>query len=229
MAFVKGLQGDDPKYLKLVSTLKHYAVNNVEKDRQKLSATVSERMLHEYWLPHFRDCIVEGQAQSVMASYNAINGVPEQHQPAAADRHPQEAVGLRGLRRLGPGRRQHDGQGPRRRQDDLRGRRRPIARSPAAISPTRNSWTYIPAAVRKGLLPEARLNDALFRVLRARFRLGEFDPPAMVPYSRISPNVICSAGAPATGAEDRAGIHRAAEQQRPLPAAGQEQAQDASP
>jgi len=76
VAFVQGLQGNDPKYLKLVSTLKHYAVNNVEKDRQKLSATVSERMLHEYWLPHFRDCVVEGRAQSVMASYNAINGVP---------------------------------------------------------------------------------------------------------------------------------------------------------
>jgi beta-glucosidase len=51
---------------------------------------------------------------------------------------------------------------------------------------------YIPAAVRKGLLPEPRLEDALFRVLRARFRLGEFDPPALVPYSRISPRVICS-------------------------------------
>jgi len=77
VAYIKGLQGNDPKYLKLVSTLKHFAVNNVEKERQKLSATVSERMLFEYWLPHFRDCIVEGQAQSVMASYNAINGVPD--------------------------------------------------------------------------------------------------------------------------------------------------------
>jgi beta-glucosidase len=76
VAYVQGLQGDDPKYLKLVSTLKHYAVNNVEKDRQKLSAKVSKRMLYEYWLPHFRDCVVEGGAQSVMASYNAINGVP---------------------------------------------------------------------------------------------------------------------------------------------------------
>ena len=53
--------------------------------------------------------------------------------------------------------------------------------------------TYIPAAVRNGLLPEARLNDAVYRVLRARFRLGEFDPPESVPYSRISPSVICSA------------------------------------
>ena len=57
---MKGLQGDDPKYLKLAATLKHYAVNNVEKDRLSLSATVSERMLYEYWLPHFRDCVVEG-------------------------------------------------------------------------------------------------------------------------------------------------------------------------
>lgn len=52
--------------------------------------------------------------------------------------------------------------------------------------------TYIPAAVRQGLVPEARLNDAVFRVLRDRFRLGEFDAPELVPFSRISTNVICS-------------------------------------
>ena len=52
--------------------------------------------------------------------------------------------------------------------------------------------TYLPAAVRQGLLPEERLNDAVFRVMRDRFRLGEFDPPEMVPYSKISPSVICS-------------------------------------
>jgi beta-glucosidase len=52
---------------------------------------------------------------------------------------------------------------------------------------------YIPAAVRQGLLPEARLNDALYRVLHDRIRLGEFDPPDLVPFSRISPSVIGSA------------------------------------
>src|SRR5579864_129657 len=81
VAYVRGLQGDDPKYLKLASTLKHFAVNNVEKNRQKLSARVSERMLYEYWLPHFHDCVVEGHAKSVMASYNAINGVPSNINP----------------------------------------------------------------------------------------------------------------------------------------------------
>ena len=62
VAFVRGLQGDDPHYLKLAATLKHFAVNNVEKDRQRLSARVDERTLHEYWLPHFRACVVEGKA-----------------------------------------------------------------------------------------------------------------------------------------------------------------------
>ena len=73
---VRGLQGNDPRYLKLAATLKHYAVNNVEESRQKLSAVVSEAMLRDYWLPHFHDAVVEAGACSLMASYNAINGVP---------------------------------------------------------------------------------------------------------------------------------------------------------
>src|SRR5947208_3194080 len=76
VAYVKGTQGDDPKYLKLAATLKHYAVNNQEKDRTSLSAVVNQRMLMEYWLPHFKAGIVEGHAQSIMSSYNALNGVP---------------------------------------------------------------------------------------------------------------------------------------------------------
>jgi len=76
VAYVKGLQGEDINHLKLAATLKHYAVNNVEVDRMKLDAKVSQRMLREYWLPHFRDAVVEGKAQSLMASYNAINGTP---------------------------------------------------------------------------------------------------------------------------------------------------------
>src|SRR5215471_6714627 len=76
VAYVQGLQGSNPKYLKVASTLKHFAVNNVETDRHSLSATVPERILMEYWLPHWKAAIVEGHAQSVMASYNQLNGVP---------------------------------------------------------------------------------------------------------------------------------------------------------
>jgi len=192
VAFVKGLQGDDPRYLKLVATLKHYAVNNVEKERQKLSASVSERMLHEYWLPHFRDCIVEGQAQSVMASYNAINGVPNNINKPLLTGILKAQWGFQGfvVSDLGGVNTMVNGHaGGKMTFEDA------VAQSLIAGCDfsDKEFMTYIPAAVRGGLLPESRLDDALFRVLRARFRLGEFDPPAMVPYSRISPSVICSA------------------------------------
>jgi beta-glucosidase len=191
VAFVTGLQGDDSRYLKLVSTLKHYAVNNVEKDRQKLSATVGERMLHEYWLPHFRDCIVEGRAQSVMASYNAINGVPNNINTPLLTGILKEQWGFQGfvVSDLGGVNTMVKGHaGGQMTYEDA------VAKSLLAGCDfsDKEFMDYIPVAVRKGLLPESRLNDALFRVLRARFRLGEFDPPALVPYSRISPDVICS-------------------------------------
>jgi beta-glucosidase len=192
VAYVQGLQGDDPKYLKLVSTLKHYAVNNVEKDRQKLSAKVSERMLYEYWLPHFRDCVVEGGAQSVMASYNAINGVPSNINPLMLTEILKRQWGFEGfvVSDLGGVNTMVKGH--------LKGQmsfEEAVAQSLKAGCDFSDDeyMKYIPAAVRQGLLPEARLNDALFRVLRDRIRLGEFDPPELVPYSRISPSVICSA------------------------------------
>jgi beta-glucosidase len=192
VAYVEGLQGTDPKHLKLVSTLKHYAVNNVEKDRQKLSATVSERMLHEYWLPHFRDCVVEGQAQSVMASYNAINGVPSNINSALLTEILKRQWGFQGfvVSDLGGVNTMVQGH--------LRGKigyAEAVAESlKAGCDFSDNEYMqYIPPAVRQGLLPEARLDDALYRVLRDRIRLGEFDPPAEVSFSRISTNVIGSA------------------------------------
>jgi beta-glucosidase len=191
VAYVQGLQGNDPRYLKLVSTLKHYAVNNVEKDRQKLSATVSERMLYEYWLPHFHDCIVEGQAQSVMASYNAINGVPSNINPLLLTDILKHQWGFEGfvVSDLGGV------------NTMVQGHMQGKMSYEAAVAQSLNAgcdfsdnefMRYIPAAVRQGLVPESRLDDALYRVLHDRIRLGDFDPPELVPFSRISTNVICS-------------------------------------
>jgi len=191
VTFVKGLQGNDPKYLKLVATLKHFAVNNVERNRMALSATVSERMLFEFWLPHFKDCIVEGGAQSIMASYNAINGVPNNINKMLLTDILKNQWGFKGfvVSDLGGV------------NTMVRGHEKGKMSFDQAVALSLNAgcdfsdkefMEYIPAAVRNGLLPEARLNDALYRVLRERFRLGEFDPPAMVPYNDISPDVIGS-------------------------------------
>jgi beta-glucosidase len=77
VAYVKGTQGDDAKYLKLAATLKHYAVYNEERDRVSTSTDlVSERMLREYYLPQFKAGIMVGHAASIMSSYNGINGMP---------------------------------------------------------------------------------------------------------------------------------------------------------
>lgn len=191
VAYVKGLQGDDPKYLKLVSTLKHYAVNNVEQSRQSLSATVGERWLFEYWLPHFRDCFIEGQAQSTMASYNAINGVPNNINKYLLTDILKKQWGFEGfvVSDLGGVRTMVQGhaKGQMTYEDA-------VAQSLIAGCDFSDAefMQYIPSAVQMGILPMDRLDDAVYRVMRDRFRLGEFDPPEMVPYSKIPFSIICS-------------------------------------
>ena len=192
VAYVRGLQGDDPRYLKIAATLKHYAVNNVETDRKALNAIVPEAMLRNYWLPHFRDAVVEGKAQSLMASYNAINGTPNNinhwllTDVLKNEWHHKGFVvsDLGGVHTMVKG----HSKGAMSYVDA-------VARSVMAGCDF-SDMEYrvnIPAAVREGKLTEARLNDAVSRVLCVRFRLGEFDPFDAVPYSKIAPGVVCSA------------------------------------
>jgi beta-glucosidase len=191
--YVEGLQGDDPHYLKIAATLKHFAVNNVETDRQKLNATVSERMLHEYWLPHWRDAIVEGQAQSVMASYNAINGTPNNINHWLLTEILKNDWGFQGLVVSDLGGVRTMVQGHEKNQMTYEDAVAESLMAGCDFS-DKEFQDNIPAAVRDGKLTEARLDDALTRVLRVRFRLGDFDPFDAVPFSKISPDVInCSA------------------------------------
>src|SRR6266513_2053209 len=81
--FVKGLQGNDPRYLKVVSTPKHYAVHSgPEPERHRFDAAITERDLRETYLPAFRATVTEGHAGSVMCAYNRLNG-----EPACANTH----------------------------------------------------------------------------------------------------------------------------------------------
>ena len=187
--YVRGLQGDDPHYLKIAATLKHFAVNNVETDRQKLSATVPERILHEYWFPHWRDAVVEGQAQSVMASYNAINGTPNNINHWLLTDVLKNDWGFQGFVVSDLGGVHTMVQGHEKNKMNYEDA---VAQSLMAGCDfsDKEFQDNIPAAVRDGKLSEARLDDAVTRLLRTRFRLGEFDPSDSVPYSKISPDVI---------------------------------------
>ena len=189
VAFVTGLQGNDPKYLKLASTLKHYAVNNVEVDRMKLSVDVPERMLFEYWLPHFRDCVVEGKAQSLMASYNAINGTPNNINHYLLTGILKERWNHEGfvVSDLGGVRTMVEGH-----EQGMMTYPEAVGRSLMAGCDFSDAEfeRYIPEALYNGYVTEERLNDALRRVMTVRMRLGEFDEFNTVPYSKISPNII---------------------------------------
>lgn len=191
VAHVKGLQGNDPHYMKLVSTLKHYAVNNVEMNRTSRSATVSERMLHEFWLPHFKDCIVEGGAQSVMASYNAINGVPNNINHMMLTDILKNKWGFKGfvVSDLGGVNTMVNGH-----EKGQMSYEEAVAQSINAGCDfsDKEFMQYIPVAVNKGLLTTAKLDESLARVMRDRFLLGEFDPQDRVPYSKIPMSVIGS-------------------------------------
>jgi beta-glucosidase len=192
VAYVRGLNGDDPRYLKIASTLKHFAVNNVEGDRYKLNVAVSERMLREYWLPHWRDAVVEGKAQSLMASYNAVNGTPNN-------------INRQLLTDLLKDEWKHEGfvvsdkNGVKTMVEGHAGKKMSYVDAVAKSLMAGCDFSdpeyeqHIPAAVREGKVTEERLNDALARVLRTRFRLGEFDPFESVPFSKIPTSVIGSA------------------------------------
>ena len=76
-AFVKGLQGDDPKFIKVAACAKHYAVHSgPEKLRHQFNVDLDGRDLYEYYLPAFRTLVVDGKVEQVMGAYSAVNGVP---------------------------------------------------------------------------------------------------------------------------------------------------------
>ncbi len=193
VAYVRGLQGDDVAHLKAAATVKHFAVNNVETGRQHLSATVDERSLMEYWLPHWKAAITEGHAQSVMSSYNAINGT------ADAVNHLLLTDILRGqwgfdgfvtddlgAVQLLTGTRSSNGSEPGQHVTED-----PVVAAAMAIKAGNDSddtefEVNLPLAVKRGLLSEAEVDGALRRVLRVGFRLGAFDPPESSPYSGLS-------------------------------------------
>jgi beta-glucosidase len=148
-------------------------------------------MLREYWLPHFRDAVVEAKAQSLMASYNAINGTPNNVNQWLLTKVLKEEWGHEGfvVSDLGGVKTMVDGHG-KGAMDYVDA----VARSVMAGCDfsDKEYARYIPQAVKQGKLSEERLNDAVRRVMMVRFRLGEFDDFSRVPFSKIPPHVVGS-------------------------------------
>lgn len=222
VAYVKGLQGDDPNHLKLAATIKHYAVYNVENGRQHGNAVVDDRNLMEYWLAQWKIVVTQSHPQSLMSSYNAVNGTPDAvnhflltdvlRNQWGFDGFVTDDLGAVAL--LTGSRKGSQEVGQRLTED-------PVLATAMAIKAGNDSddaefQTNIPLAVQRGLLTTADVDRALRRVLRVGFRLGVFDPPADQPYRNISMSVVRSPQRIAL-AQGCRGVHHAAQQSPELP------------
>lgn len=184
VAFVKGLQGDNPKYLKLVATPKHYAVHSgPEADRHHFDARVNPRDLRETYLPAFKATVQEGGAVSIMGAYNRTNGEACCASITLLQKILREEWGFDGYVVSDCGA-----------IDDIYKHHQLVktAEAAAAVAVKNgcelncgNTYLALLGAVEQGLIDEATLDLALKRLFTARFRLGMFDLPEAVPYAQI--------------------------------------------
>ncbi len=190
--FIRGLQGSDPKYLKTVATAKHYAVHSgPESERHTFDARVSERDLSESYLPHFEMAVKQGGAYSVMCAYNRVLGEPACSSPLLLDEILRKRWGFEGYvvsdcGAIGDIYLNHK---------VVPTAEQGVARAVKAGCDLNCGVEYqnLVAAVRQSLIPESEIDQSVRRLLTARFRLGMFDPPEMVPYAGIPYSVNDSA------------------------------------
>ena len=199
-AFVRGLQGDDPKYFKTIATPKHFAVHSgPEPTRHTVDVKVSLHDMEDTYLPAFRQTVVEGQGGfgDVRLQPHQRRAGLRQHVPAR--RHAARRLEVQRLRRLGLRRdRRHQPQPQVRRRPSRKPRRcRSSAGPTSTAAPTRRPTC---TAIQKGLISQQEADVNLKRLFKARFQLGMFDPPEMVKYAQIPFSENDSSRQPRTGA-----------------------------
>jgi len=199
VAFIKGMQGDDPRYYKVIATAKHFAVHSgPELLRHKFDVHPGPRDFNETYLPAFRAAVVEGKVDSIMCAYNAVDGYPACVSPELFGKLKEwgfkgyvvsdcGAIGdiyRQGAHEFKPNAAEADALAVKTGTDLTcgteyagmgRGRGGDGDSAPKPLAD----------AVKQGLITEAEINAAVERLFVARFKLGVFDPPDRVAYSKI--------------------------------------------
>ncbi|SEC72771.1 beta-glucosidase [Maribacter dokdonensis] len=191
VSFVKGLQGDDEKYLKLVATPKHFAVHSgPEPERHFFDAITTERDLYDTYLPAFKATIVEGRAYSVMAAYNRYMGKPCCASHQLLDDILRKDWGFDGfvVSDCNAIRDIHDYHN----YVDSKEEAAAVAVLAGTDLNCGSRYEYLKSAVKAGLITEDEIDVSLKRIFKARFKLGMFDPAEKVPYASISMDVVSS-------------------------------------
>jgi beta-glucosidase len=191
--FVKGLQGDDPKYIKTAACAKHFAAySGPEKDRHSFNAVMTRRELYDTYLPAFKKLVTQAGVEAVMGAYNRLLGEPccasqllindilrsdwnfQGHFVsdclALSDFHLNHKITANAVESAA------------------------LALSHGCDLGCDHIYTEIPEAIQRGLIAEADVDRSLERTLLTRFKLGMFDPPEDVPFTSIPASVVACDG-----------------------------------
>ena len=201
VAFVTGLQGDDPKYYRVISTPKHFAVHSgPEPSRHSIDVQVSKHDMEDTYLPAFRASVTEGQAGSVMCAYNRVNGEPACANQFLLKNQLRDAWKFKGyvvsdcdaVVDIFTGHHFTKSFAEAAAVSMKTGMDNECADFFTKAKDNSDYVKYIDA-VKQGLMTEKDIDISLRRIFTARFRLGLFDPPEMVKYAQTPDSEIDSA------------------------------------
>jgi len=186
VAFIKGLQGEDPKIMTAMACAKHYAVHSgPELERHRFNAVPDERDLYETYLPQFEMAVREGHVGGVMGAYNSINGVPACANAFLLTDVLRKQWGFDGYI-VSDCDAIHNIWGPSEHHYV------PTPEEAAALAVKAGcnlccgrDYNPLAKAVQLGLITEKEIDQALYYTLWTRFRLGLFDPSESVPFNKI--------------------------------------------
>ena len=193
VAFVKGIQGDDPKYYRAIATPKHFAVHSgPESTRHEANIDPSEHDLWDTYLPAFRATITEGKADSLMCAYNAVDKIPACANKMLLQQILRKDWGFQGFITSDCGA-----------IDDFSSKdghhysADHAAGSAAGVEAGTDTdcgaeYLALTDAVHQKLITEAQLDVSLKRLFTARMKLGMFDPPHDVPYASLPFSIVNS-------------------------------------
>jgi beta-glucosidase len=184
VAFVTGMQGNDPHYLKVVSTPKHYAVHSgPEPQRHVFDARISEYDLVNTYLAAFRAAVTEGGADSIMCVYNSVDSVPGCASTDLLQKRLREQWRFQGYVVSDCGA-VGDIYHSHKYTSTLGGAAVAAVKAGTDLTCGTEYRTLIDE-VKAGHITEAEIDRSIERLFVARFRLGMFDPPERVPYAKI--------------------------------------------
>jgi len=192
VAFVTGMQGDDPKYLRVISTPKHFAVHSgPDPLRHTIDVAVSKHDEEDTYLPAFRAAVVEGKAWSVMCVYNSVNGQPGCANDFLLKDQLRDKWNFQGyvvsdcdaVADIERGHHYVKTQAEAGAVSLKAGTDNECADFFGQMHDNSDYVKYLDA-VKEGLITEKDIDVSVRRLLRARFALGMFDPPNMVKYAQ---------------------------------------------